>query len=158
MIEAVMRLNNLKGRTVFLTHSLADVDSVASAIVLARHYDGEALLSDSMDSLAKKVLVELDVARPPKLKSLDGVDNVVLVDCSSFEALDKKARYMLNGFKGRVLAIDHHSQTNQVQGIIDPKCGSTAEIVTRLVNQGPKEAELLLCAVIADIQTLNRTP
>jgi nanoRNase/pAp phosphatase (c-di-AMP/oligoRNAs hydrolase) len=145
-----MRFPRLKGKTVFLMHSLADVDAVASAIVLARHYGGEAALSDSLDSQAKRVLEELDVARPPKLKSLEGVDNVVLVDCSNYEVLGKKANYLLNGFEGRVLAVDHHIQPDSVAGIIDAKAGSTAEIVTKLVKQGPREAELLLCGIISD--------
>ncbi len=150
-----MQLPRLKGKTVFLTHSLADVDAVASAIVLARHFNGEAMLSDSMDSQTKRVLEELDVARPQKLKSLDGVDDVVLVDCSNYEVLGEKAKYLLNGFTGSVHAIDHHAQPDAIKGIVDPKAGSTAEIVTKLVDQGPKEAELLLCAVISDTNRFN---
>lgn len=150
-----MRFPLLQGKTVFLAHSLADVDAVASAIVLAHHFNGEAMLSDSMDSQTKRVLEELDVARPQKIRGLDGVDNVVLVDCSNYDVLGNKAKYLLNGFKGNVYAIDHHAQPSAIKGIIDPKAGSTAEIVTKLVDQGPKEAELLLCAVISDTNRFN---
>lgn len=150
-----MRFPRLQGKTIFLTHSLADVDAVSSAIVLARHYNGEAQLSDTMDSQTKRMLVELDVARPQKIRNLDNVDNIVLVDCSTTDMLGKKAKYLLNGFKGKITTIDHHLQPNAVQGLIDAKAGSTAEIVTKLVNQNTKEAELLLCAVISDTNRFN---
>ncbi|MFA6036154.1 MAG: DHHA1 domain-containing protein [Candidatus Micrarchaeia archaeon] len=144
-------LDLLRGRrTAFTFHSLGDVDGVAAAFALKRHFGNALVLPvDRVNSLSKKLLDYVGF-------SLDGdapFDEIVALDCNS-EAL-------LGRFAGKrfFAVIDHHSRHADPplarHRAIDESYSSASEMVYEYLRSKGESLDhrvafLLACGIITD--------
>lgn len=145
-------LKSLKGSTLVLTHSLADLDACASAIVLADVVNGEARCPDKPTAAAKHCLERLGL----EIKPYEGekFDNLILVDVSTESLL---GGVKPSGFK-RVFVIDHHYHNKRVKAdyaFVDAKRASCAELIVEACHEldfqlTEKWKKLLLTGIIHD--------
>jgi len=144
-------LDLLRGRrTAFTFHSLGDVDGVAAAFALKRHFGNSLVLPvDRVNSLSKKLLDYVGFS----LDKEAHFDEIVALDCNS-EAL-------LGKFAGRrfFAVIDHHSRHADPplarHRFIDESYSSVSEMVYEyLRGKGGsidhRIAFLLACGIITD--------
>ncbi len=148
-----------------LCHDNADVDGVASAVVLsevlsqlgARSWAG----CESVSKLAGQVLSEMgrQIHVNPSLEA----DEIVLVDTSSLEHLGPQLCGRIAGRK--VIMIDHHRPVPDMRKhtslcFIDEESTSEAELMLDLlelmgVKPTPDQATLLLAGILTDTADLR---
>ncbi|MBU1197712.1 DHH family phosphoesterase [Candidatus Micrarchaeota archaeon] len=157
--QLVERLRKQRGRTAVVGHALADVDAVASAVVLAKLIHAEAWALDRMRSTAQHVLQRARV-RLPTLENVNAFENVVLVDVSNAALLGAHAPAIVK--HPNVLAIDHHAHNQMlpVPKYVDARKTSCSEIVFEIAASmkkplSPALAALLACGILEDSALLK---
>ena len=144
-------LDLLRGRRIAFTfHSLGDVDGVAAAFALKRHFGNALVLPvDRVNAQAKKLLDYVGF----RLDADGKYDEIVALDCNS-EAL-------LGKFAGKrfFAVIDHHSKHSDPplsrHRFIDESYSSVSEIVYEYLRERDdsldhRVAFLLACGIITD--------
>lgn len=157
-------IDKLKERDNFivLTHHNADVDGIASAVVLKDFLEhlgkkADVGVAESVSEVARNFLSDQDkILIDPKL---DEYDNVLVVDTSAPEQLepieipeDKK-----------ILVIDHHipgSLTSRGESFVNPDAKSCSEIIYQLskemgIKLTPRTAFLLASGIVYDTAHLR---
>jgi len=145
-------LQALEGLTLVLTHSLADLDACASAIVLADAIHAEARCPDKPTAAARHCLERLGLEI--KQYNKEKFDNLILVDVSTESLLGG----VNPSFFKRVLVVDHHYHNKRVKSnyaFIDAKRSSCAELIVEACNElnfqlTEKWKKLLLAGIIHD--------
>lgn len=152
-------LLSIRGKTLITTHSLADVDAVASAVVLgemlANRVKTDVRLVDQASAGAKRVLSSLGL-HAPVIEDLD-YSNVILVDLTSPELL-VNWRKGIEEFKGTKIIIDHHYHVRPLKAQVTyvnrnkPSCCEVIYQIMRLLGVKPnrQQAKLLLAGIVAD--------
>lgn len=155
-------LKNLKGKTIILMHSAADIDSFAAS----------AMLSLALKKKKKQVILaapdklNMEAQRLAASQNIDYQINPSLKDASNLIIIDFNSLKMLGGmqekfheFEGRIAIIDHHSNPeDKIKAdaeFIDEKAISTTEIIHDLMNalKVPLDAKasiLLASGIITD--------
>lgn len=146
-------LDSLKGKRIAFTfHSQGDVDGVAAAFALKRHFGNALVLPvDRINAQAKRLLdyVGFALDRPSHYNAL------VVLDCNEKLLLGSFAKERIYG------VIDHHlphaGAPDAQHRFVDPSYSSACEIVYEyLRSHGAKEsldhrvAFLLACGIITD--------
>jgi len=145
-------LKSLRGKTLVLTHSLADLDACASALVLAEAVGGEAACPDKPSSAARHCLEKLGYSIP--VYGGAKCENLVLVDVSNAGLL---GGFNLKPF-GKIIVIDHHYHNKHLKcdySFIDAKRSSCSEIILEACNAlgfrlSDSQRKLLLAGVLHD--------
>ncbi len=163
MQRLLQELKNLRGSTLVLTHSLADVDSVSSAIVLGRILSWlkkpcDIHCIDSLNSSSKHLLKEIGLAiLLPFEGKLSKYSNIIFVDVSNPDLLSDFPK-KLSSYRGRVYCIDHHYHSNHLHtrySFIAPHYAASSLIVFDLAKElnyslNSREAFLLAAGVVSD--------
>ncbi len=144
---------------VILTHHNADIDAVGSAIALFEFMGDRSRLAvpDTVSRGARDLADGYDFEKSP---SLENCDTLVILDCPSSEQIDPVD---VEGFSGKTLLIDHHSQGNLYDMVdikyTDSDARSTSELVYELLkdrwNFNESASEALICGIVADTSHLR---
>ena len=150
--ELARELSGLKGRTLITFHSIADLEAVASAVVLSSAVPrSEVRLIDGVNAQTRRVLGVLGLKVLP-IEELN-YKNIVLVDVSNADLLGRMKEGIL-GFRGKLIAVDHHYHTKELHGTVYVNRARTSccEIIYELLKKMKKRIDageaLLLCAGI----------
>jgi len=158
------KLSTLRGRTLITFHSLADMDSVASAFALAnglkqknKRASCEVRSIDVITASAKRVLTSLKISKPKAIEKLDSFNNLILVDVSTPTLLGEW-RAAIEAFRGTVIAVDNHYHARHLKNAfvyVNLEKPSASEIVFEILRKlgvklDSKTASLLLAGIIAD--------
>lgn len=159
-----------RDRRVLITfHSIGDTDSVASAVSLSGYFINAVVATpDIITANAARILRRAGFESVEiKNRFDDSADIIILADVNNFEDCGK-FESLLEGFKGKIIIIDHHSpkdiQKENVFVLNDESSNSAASIVYDLLKElGQKidrnAAMLLLAGIISDSADLrNSTP
>ena len=158
MLGMLNFLKSLRSKKVLLLlHSLADVDSLGSAVAL-RGYLKNAIIAtpDTITAKSKKLLKFLN-ARLDLVDKLD-FDAIIILDTSSYHMLSNFSKNVRN-FKREIGIIDHHSiHEDSIKAehlLIDNNSSSTCEITYELLKElnseiDEKTAVCLLVGIIQD--------
>ncbi|MBI5635581.1 DHH family phosphoesterase [Candidatus Micrarchaeota archaeon] len=148
-------LSSLRGTTLVVPHSTADVDAVASAVALAKLIKATPVLLDSPSTQARKVLAYAGVSLPVE-KNISSADNLVLVDFNSPQLAGGRKKELLDA--KNVVCVDHHAHSDKFEDAVlfidEGKC-SCSEIILDLYHKAGKTPDkttafLLLAGVISD--------
>ncbi|MFA4946128.1 MAG: DHH family phosphoesterase [Candidatus Micrarchaeia archaeon] len=153
MKRLARELSSLKGKTLVLTHALADLDACASAIVLARALHAQARCPDKPTASAKHALEALGFSIAA-LGAKEKFDNLILVDVSNVDLLGDAP---VKGYK-RVIVIDHHFHSKPLKADYShiererPSCAEIIHSVCLELGRAPdaRESALLLAGIIHD--------
>lgn len=140
-------------RKIYILHSLADGDAIASGYILSKVFGGECFIPDSLSAAGKKVCQYLDF-KPEilELRHIEEADRVFLLDVSS------PSRIGLLGTEIKEpVIIDHHSSRNGFRTpyyyCFPDRC-STSEIIFDVLEHGEIKADpLVLKAALLGIIT-----
>ncbi len=157
MFEKIIKELRARDNFFILTHHNADVDAIASALVLREVLEGmnknvRVGVPESVSEAARRFLIS-DVEIDPEIKD----ENVIVVDTSSREQLEpiKVSKVFL--------VIDHHIPGNLECELsyIEPKAKSCSEIIYMLLKEmgielNGKMATLLAGGLIYDTAHLRR--
>ncbi len=156
-------------RTLITFHSMGDMDSVSSAVGIAKFFpESKISSSDRITANANRIINDVGYDESLIGNGFDrDAELVILVDVNNFEGCGK-FKEELGKFKGGILVIDHHAETDLAGGNIavfdDESYDSTASIVFELLRFGKenidyKTAKLLLIGIISDsAEFKNSTP
>ncbi len=157
------KLKGLKGHTLVTGHSLADMDAVASSVVLASFLpNAEPFLIDRMRSSAKNVLEKSGMlpSLENRTKLLSTFQNLVLADVSNADMLGPFAE-RLRSFR-EILCIDHHEHNRAlaVPTYVDATRTSCSEVIFEISKGMRKklnatQAALLACGLLEDSALLK---
>ncbi len=148
-----------KKKVLVLTHHNADVDAIASAIVLKRYLSerNEVVLA-SCESIAKqtKKIMELSKEKVEIDPDCSEYEFVIVLDTPSSEQLKTAKNLRID------MLIDHHEEGDlkAKYSIIDKNSKSTSVLVYKLLkslNYGFSEIErkILLCGIVSDTAHLR---
>ncbi len=159
----VKGLKELQGRTAISFHSIGDVDALASAFALSSLLkNSEVRRIDTVNAQARKVWGKLDL----KLEhfeegELKGFDNLIFVDVSTPTLLGNMQKEV-EGFKGKLIGIDHHTHNQPFKGEVycDASKTSCSEVVFGIFKAmkrkiEPEDAVLLAAGIISDTANLK---
>ena len=141
-----------KGRLIFSCHSRADIDSLASAYVLAKRFGNSILLIPKGTNYATGKLIEefgIKYETPETVLFAD-FDGIVSVDASNYGLYELDKSFPI------LAVFDHHQKSfNGFEGefnFIDSNAKATAEIVFRIFEKtlDQEDAGLLGTALISD--------
>ncbi len=158
-------LAGLKGRTLVTSHSLFDLDSVASALTVAAVIDRTSKSTatvrclDMLNSSAKHAVNALGLQIEPlsHADDLKVFDNIVFVDVGTNAQLSPILGG-LKAFRGKVVVTDpHESNTNPIRAdhalrVAQPACAVIAYELARQsgTRLGKNAARLLAAACVSD--------
>ncbi|MDE1860247.1 MAG: DHH family phosphoesterase [Candidatus Micrarchaeota archaeon] len=155
-------------RIVVTTHSMADSDGIASALILSRYLRGATVVAPKVITRnAMRMLKAAGYSREISTTAPSRADLIVMVDTNTMSSLDHLGKYVKRS-KAPKLVIDHHvyprydipnasifdsEDYNSTSSIIFELCGLLQIPLDR------KDAMLLLYGIIADSADLqNATP
>lgn len=164
-----MNLESLAGELkkgnnfIILTHHNADVDAVASLLVLKEVLESldkkvDVGVAESVSEVGRNFISKEDkIMIDPKLAKYE---NIVIVDTSSPEQLEP----IEIPKEGKIFVIDHHSPgslTEKSKSYVEPQAKSCAEIIykiTRILNKkiSPRSAFLLAGGITYDTAHLRK--
>jgi nanoRNase/pAp phosphatase (c-di-AMP/oligoRNAs hydrolase) len=144
-------------RVLLLLHSLADLDSLGSAIALKSYFKNAKIATpDAITAKSKKLLKFLN-ARLDLVDEFD-FDAIIILDTSSYHMLSDFSK-RVKEFKGEIGIIDHHSiHEDSIRAehlLIDNNSSSTCEITYEILKElgleiDEKTAVCLLTGIIQD--------
>lgn len=159
--KLLKQLLSLRGRTLITFHSIADTDAVASALVLrdllsARGCECDVKAIDCLNAQSRRLLKSLGAREPQALVGLY-CDNIVLVDVSNADLLGDWGA-AIAGFRGKIIAIDHHYHSKHLRttySFIDYGTTSVSEIILALSKLArfkldKTQAALLFAGIVSD--------
>lgn len=155
MLNFLKSLRNKK--VLLLLHSLADVDSLGSAMALKSYLKNSKIATpDTITAKSKKLLKFMNAKLDPVGKF--NFDAIIILDTSSYHMLSDFSK-KIKEFKGEVGVIDHHSiHEDSIKAehlLIDNDSSSTCEITYGLLKElnskiDEKSAVCLLTGIIQD--------
>ena len=156
--ELFKELKALKGKTAISFHSMGDVDALASAFALQSAIPhSEVRRIDTVNSQARKVWGRLNLKLEPfTAGALDHFDNLIFVDVSTPSLLGN-LRKELEGYRGNLFAIDHHTHNSPFNAklYIDAEKTSCSEVIFGILKAmkkkpGREAATLIAAGIISD--------
>ncbi len=159
-------ISSYKDRRVLLTfHAIGDTDSISSAFALLLFFKNARIASpDFITSNSKNILESMQFKESAIQTNFDdNAELAVLLDVNNFEDCGK-FRQKLEGFKGTILVIDHHTpnkiEKEDVLVFNDESYNSAASIVYDLakslnVRLDSRTANLLATGILSDSAELR---
>lgn len=152
--------SNRQKRIMLTFHSVADTDSISSAVALSMYLEHARIAApDIITSNAKRLLKQLGFDTQISSDFYEGAEMVVMLDVNNFEGCGRFEE-KLREFTGDILIIDHHlKQPLQPAGSAyafdSESYNSTASMVYALLkssdfNTTKQLAKLLATGIISD--------
>jgi nanoRNase/pAp phosphatase (c-di-AMP/oligoRNAs hydrolase) len=155
-------------RTMLTFHSIGDTDSISSAVALSRVFKDSVISApDRVTSNASRIMGKLGFdSGTIKSGFVNDAETVVMLDVNNFEGCGEFCRD-LQGFKGKILVIDHHravEDKGNMSIFSNESYNSAASIsydILKSLNVGLDErlAKLLALGILSDsAEFKNTTP
>lgn len=131
----------MKGNTVILTHSGADLDAISSMYAVSKVYPGASLIHPgSLDINANKLVsifgesIKLLKVRELPRSFKNEIKRVIIVDTGNYNRIGE-GREFLNIGGVEIVVFDHHQPASDIPGakVVFKQCGATTTIITALL-------------------------
>lgn len=160
MKDIIKSIKDDCNKGLILTHHNADIDAVASSIVLHELLNNkiEVCVPDNISKSAKDIASGYSFKKNPNLNEYDCL---IVLDCPSPKQLEP---LNLKRFTGKIIAIDHHGlgklHKMADETIIDTDAVSTTEVLYKIIKNNNHKlnaniAEYIIYGIVADSAHLS---
>lgn len=163
-IEEIIK-NNKQTKVAFVSHSIADMDFMASAISLSVYMTNSIIVvPDKISQKVINILNELDIPFTTT-NNLSGYDLIIMLDVNNFDTCGRLCGELTETTKD-IIIIDHHLPNNipkdNISVFDSEDYTSTSNIVYKIltdlsVHISVSLAKLLLAGIISDSAELRNS-